>query len=83
MFSKKKSEISLAPNSEWQNAYGKGAFDGSDVHDQIDAGWYDLFTSDRHLPSKTKKMGYIISQIRPGGKVDLESNYPWFKNKAQ
>lgn len=66
--------------TEWQNAYGKGAFNGPDVHDQIDAGWYDWFASDKSLPNKTKKLGYIISQIRPGGKVDLEGNYPWFKN---
>ena len=66
--------------TEWQNAYGKGAFNGSNVRDQIDAGWYDWFAADRYLPSKTRKMGDIISRIRPGGKVDLENNYAWFKN---
>ena len=27
-------------------------------------------------------MGNIIKQIKPGGKVDLENSYVWFKNNC-
>ena len=62
-------------NEKYDHPYNKER-----VKQQIDAGWYDWWTNDRYLPGKTAKMGKIINQIRPGGKVDLDKNYVWFKN---
>ena len=73
--------------AQWVKAFNEGAFkpantwdNKANVRQQIDAGWYDWWTGDRYLPGKTNKMGRIINQIRPGGKVDLDKNYVWFKN---
>ena len=41
-----------------------------------------MIGKDTSLTNKTKKMGNIIKQIKPGGKVDLETSYVWFKNNC-
>ena len=70
------------PLSYWIKAYNERKFDSKDTKVQIEAGWYDWFCKDTSLNNKTKKMGNIIKQIKPGGKVDLETSYVWFKNNC-
>ncbi len=70
------------PLSYWIKAYNERKFDSKDTKVQIEAGWYDWFCKDTSLTNKTKKMGNIIKQIKPGGKVDLETSYVWFKNNC-
>ena len=68
--------------NQWIKAFNEGKFDSKDTKVQIEAGWYDWFCKDSSLANKTKKMGNIIKQIKPGGKVDLETSYVWFKNNC-
>ena len=70
------------PLSYWIKAFNEGKFDSKDTKVQIEAGWYDWFCKNTSLTNKTKKMGNIIKQIEPGGKVDLETSYVWFKNNC-
>lgn len=70
------------PLNHWIKAFNEGKFDSKDAKVQIEAGWYDWFCKDISLINKTKKMGNIIKQIKPGGKVDLETSYVWFKNNC-
>lgn len=72
-------EISM---KDWVERFNDGKYASSDVQAQIEAGWYDWFCRDSSLVNKTKRMGNIIKQIKPGGKVDLESNFVWFKNNC-
>ncbi|MEW6605962.1 MAG: hypothetical protein AB1414_00740 [bacterium] len=72
-------EISIR---EWVERFNDGKYASSDVQTQIEAGWYDWFCKDSSLVNKTRRMGNIIKQIKPGGKVDLESSYVWFKNNC-
>lgn len=74
-----RNEISIR---EWVERFNDGKYESSDVQTQIEAGWYDWFCKDRSLVNKTKRMGNIIKQIKPGGKIDLESSYVWFKNNC-
>ena len=46
----------------------KAGNESADKRVQIDAGWYDWFCKDTSLVNKTKRMGNIIKQIKPGGK---------------
>jgi len=68
--------------TEWIQRFKSGEFEKPDTTTQINAGWFDWFCRDTSLANKTKKMGNIIKQIKPGGKVDLESSYVWFKNNC-
>ena len=68
--------------SYWIKAFNERKFDSKDTKVQIEAGWFDWFCKDTSLANKTKKMGNIIKQIKPGGKVDLETSYVWFKNNC-
>ena len=68
--------------NQWIKEFNEGKFDSKDSKVQIEAGWYDLFCKNTSLANKTKKMGNIIKQIKPGGKVDLETSYVWFKNNC-
>ena len=70
------------PLKDWIHEFNEGNFDSPDKMTQIEAGWYDWFCKDTSLKNKTKKMGSIIKQIKPGGKVDLETSYVWFKNNC-
>lgn len=70
------------PLNQWIKEFNEGKFDSKDTKVQIEAGWYDWFCKDTSLANKTKKMGNIIKQIKPGGKVDLETSYVWFKNNC-
>ncbi len=72
-------EISIR---EWVERFNDGKYESIEVQTQIEAGWYDWFCRDSSLVNKTKRMGNIIKQIKPGGKVDLESSYVWFKNNC-
>lgn len=74
-----RSEISIR---EWVERFNDGKYESSDVQAQIEAGWYDWFCKDSSLVNKTKRMGNIIKQIKPGGKVDLDSSFVWFKNNC-
>lgn len=74
-----KNEINIR---EWDERFNDGKYESSDVQTQIEAGWYDWFCKDSSLVNKTKRMGNIIKQIKPGGKVDLEKSYIWFKNNC-
>ena len=66
----------------WIEKFLNGEFDSRDVKTQIKAQWYDWFCKDSSLATKTKRMGNIISQIKEGGKVDLQNWYCWFKNNC-
>ena len=68
--------------NEWIKEFNQGQFESKDVKTQIKAGWYDWFCEDLSLGNKTKRMGQIIKQLKPGGKVDLETSYVWFKNNC-
>lgn len=68
--------------NHWIKEFNEGKFDSKDTKVQIEAGWFDWFCKDTSLVNKTKKMGNIIKQIEPGGKVDLETSYVWFKNNC-
>jgi len=68
--------------SEWIQSFNAGEFDSRDRTTQIKAGWFDWFCRDTSLANKTKLMGNIIKQIKPSGKVDLETSYVWFKNNC-
>ncbi|MEW6606525.1 MAG: hypothetical protein AB1414_03590 [bacterium] len=68
--------------SEWIQRFKSGEFDKHYTTTQIKAGWFDWFCRDSSLANKTMKMGNIISQIKSGGKVDLETSYVWFKNNC-
>ena len=70
------------PLKDWIHEFNKGNFDSPDKMIQIKAGWYDWFCKDTSLKNKTKRMANIIKQIKPGGKVDLETSYVWFKNNC-
>jgi len=65
---------------DWQEIFEAGMYEGKSVYTQCEAGWYDWFCDDVHLARKTKRMGEIITQIRDGGKVNLDTSYVWFKN---
>ena len=67
---------------DWIHNFNEGNFDSPDRDTQIEAGWFDWFCKDTSLKNKTKKMGNIIKQIKPGGKVDLDTSYVWFKNNC-
>ena len=82
---KKAKEIIKMENiklTEWINRFNAKEFESKEVTTQIKAGWYDWFCKDTSLANKTKVMGNIIKQIKPGGKVDLETSYVWFKNNC-
>lgn len=68
--------------SDWIQRFNLGEFVSPDTTTQIKAGWFDWFCRDTSLANKTKKMGNIIKQIQPGGKVDLGTSYVWFKNNC-
>ena len=68
--------------SEWIKRFKEGSYDDPSVTTQIEAGWYDWFCKDTSLKNKTKRMGNIIKQLEPGGKVDLDNSYVWFKNNC-
>lgn len=68
--------------SKWIEKFQNGDFSGYDFKTQCDAGWYDWFCKTESLRNKTYRMGRIISKIQPGGKVDMESWYVWFKNNC-
>ena len=72
-------EISIR---EWVERFNGGKYDSSDVQTQIEAGWYDWFCKDSSLANKTKRMGNIIKQIKPGGKINMDNSYVWFKNNC-
>lgn len=67
---------------EWIHDFNEGNFDSPDKTTQIEAGWYDWFCKDTSIKNKTKRMGNIIKQIKPSGKVDLDTSYVWFKNNC-
>lgn len=67
---------------DWQINFAKGEYDNYELRTQIKAGWYDWFCKNTSLVGKTKRLGSIIRQIRPGGKLDLRQNYVWFKNNC-
>ena len=68
--------------SQWQVKFANGDFAVNTFRTQVDAGWYDWFCKDSSLRDKTYKMGKIIAKVKPGGKVDLENWYVWFKNNC-
>lgn len=67
---------------EWVKRFNGGKYASSDVQTMILAGWYDLFCKDRSLVNKTKRMGNIIKQIKPGGKIDIDNSYVRFNNNC-
>lgn len=67
---------------QWQEKFAAGEFSAGDFRTQVDAGWYDWFCHNYALRNKTYKMGKIIAKVKPGGKIDLENWYVWFKNNC-
>jgi hypothetical protein len=66
----------------WIEKFNKGDFESKDYATQCEAGWYDWFCKDTSLAGKTKRMGNIVKQIKPDGKINLETMYVWFKNNC-
>lgn len=67
---------------QWQKNFAQGLYEANDFDTQVKAGWYDWFCKTTSLKNKTYNMGRIISQVKQGGKVDLENSYVWFKNNC-
>jgi len=67
---------------QWQKNFKMGRYIPNDFNTQVEAGWYDWFCKEKSLAEKTNKMGKIISQVKDGGKIDLEKMYVWFKNNC-
>lgn len=67
---------------QWQENFLAGRYRAGNLSTQTEAGWHDWFCSDAALARKTERMGKIISQIKDGGKVDLDTTYVWFKNNC-
>ena len=59
--------------SEWVSAYQAGEFDSPDREVQVDAGWTDWFCDDSQLVENTKKLAGLVTRLRRGGKLDLDS----------
>ena len=66
----------------WIEKFNNGDFESKDYATQCEAGWYDWFCKDTSLAGKTQRMGSIVKQIKPGGKINLETMYVWFKNNC-
>jgi len=66
----------------WIEKFNNGDFESKDYATQCEAGWYDWFCKDTSLAGKTKRMGNIVKQVKPGGKINLETMYVWFKNNC-
>lgn len=54
---------------KWVERFNDGKCISGDVQTQVEADWYDWFCKDSSLTNKTKRMGNIIKQIKPGGKL--------------
>ena len=67
---------------EWIEKFNAQEFSSNDFHTQVKAGWYDWFCKTTSLRNKTYKMGRIIKQLKPGGKIDFDNWYVWFKNNC-
>lgn len=67
---------------EWVKRFNNKEWDQPDCSTQCEAGWYDWFCKDSSLLNKTRRMGRIIKQIKDGGKVNLDSDYVFFKNNC-
>jgi len=67
---------------QWIEAFLNGDFQSNDFQTQVKAGWYDWFCKTESLRNKTYKMGKIIVQLKPGGKIDFNNWYVWFKNNC-
>ncbi len=72
----------VTPVREWQEHFCSGDFDKLDNKTQITAGWYNWSCRDSSLVGKTKKLGQIIKQIKDGGKINLDTEWIWFKNSC-
>ena len=66
----------------WIQLALQGTFDSKDTKTQIEAGWFDWFCKDSSLVNKTKRFIKILKQIKPGGKLNLQTSYVWFKNNC-
>lgn len=66
----------------WVPKFLAGEFNHPNVGVQIKAGWYDWFCEGSRLVKGTAKMGRIISKIKDGGKVNLDTQYTFFKNNC-
>lgn len=67
---------------QWQINFANNEYERNDFKTQVKAGWYDWFCKTESLRNKTYRMGKIISQIKPNGKIDLDNWYVWFKNNC-
>lgn len=57
----------------WQERYAAGDFDDAGVEVQIDAGWVDWACDDGALAGKTKRLAAIITRLKDGGRLELDS----------
>jgi hypothetical protein len=67
---------------QWIALMDAGAFEGADVHTQINAGWYDWFCRDSALANKTRKLARMVKRVAKSAKVNGDSMYVFFKNNC-
>lgn len=67
---------------DFQKRFATGEFEDGSVDKQCEAGWYDWFCEDTSLRAKTASLGKVVSQIKDGGKVDLDRCTLTFKNNC-
>lgn len=70
------------PLKEQLKGFNEGKYESTDILVQIQAGWYDWFCRDVELLSKTRKLYSTVKQISNSPKINLDSQYVWFKNNC-
>ena len=65
---------------EFNKRFRSGCYTQKEVKVQIDAGWFDWVCDINLLAKKTQKIGFILTKIKSGGKVDMDKWFVWFKN---
>lgn len=67
---------------QWIEKFNKGDFDKPDFDTQCNAGWYDwdCNITYKDLKNKTNYIGNIIKKLKHSSKLNLDSQYVWFRN---
>ena len=67
---------------QWLKRFDNHEFELPFVKVQIEAGWYDWFCKDTSLVNKTKNLGTKFKSISNSSKINLDSQYIFFKNNC-
>lgn len=68
--------------AEWCLKYDNGDFDSADFHDQVAAGWYDWFCSEKALARRLRMLAPKIKKIARSHKVNTTKVYVFLKNNC-